>query len=433
MIESLRSRFHESIFFKFFLVFVLTSAVVFLLIIGFFQLLMRLHNESENPVRKNMDNYLSYIIRDIGDPPRVERAREIAKTMFLDIRYQGPEGAWSTSSKLPSIDSVRTLGNQGPSRREGPYILMPGAQGTFLFSMRLRPRLGPREGHHLTLLLLCLTCLFSGVWFLVRWILKPVRGLTEGVHQVSQGNFDYQIPVPNNDELGKLAESFNDMTRRIREMLHVKQQLLLDVSHETRTPLTRIKLALEFLPESKRKASIQSDLQELAQMLDEILESGRLNSPYGVLKLQPVDLAGVLRSVAGLYRRRKPGVKLSLENGSCLLTLDEDRIRKVLKNLMENALKYSSPRSKPVEVSLQVADSGVWVLVRDYGEGIPSQDLSYVFEPFYRADRSRSKETGGFGLGLSICKRIMEAHNGKIFLTSRIGEGTEVRLQFPKA
>ena len=123
----------------------------------------------------------------------------------------------------------------------------------------------------------------------IRWILKPVRWLSDGVRQVSSGNFDYRMPVKRLDEFGTLAEAFNSMTGRIREMLHARERLLLDVSHELRSPITRMKVALEFMPDSAVAQGMRADIHDMETMISEILETQRLGSPYGSLNLEETD------------------------------------------------------------------------------------------------------------------------------------------------
>jgi len=253
----------------------------------------------------------------------------------------------------------------------------------------------------------------------IRDLLKPLKELRRGVNRISSGDLDVELPVMGKDELGSLTESFNTMTKRIRGMIKARDQLLLDVSHELRSPITRIKVALEFLPEDEKKSSIHADLEEMETMITEILESERLKN--GRLELRECDLIGLINEVAGNLEGQPPGITLDPMPASLPKKIDEKRIKAVLQNVLENAAKYATPESKPVRVSCDTNDGVVTIRIRDDGRGIPEEELPYIFEPFYRVDRSRSKETGGYGLGLSMCKRIMEAHNGSIEAENNIG------------
>ncbi len=274
--------------------------------------------------------------------------------------------------------------------------------------------------------------------FILRRMFGPVRMLMKAVHEISGGNLDFQIPVGRqHGEIYYLAESFNLMVRRVKEMVHSKDQLLLDVSHELRSPLTRMKVALEMMPKNGLRVSLLQDIGEMETMLAEILETQRLRGENGKLVLAPVDLTALVRSMAGKYKTRKPGVKLAGNPAAITVQLDEARVKTVLQNVLENALKYSARPKKnlrvpPVQVGLEETEHSIRVRVEDSGVGIPFEDQEKVFEPFYRVDKSRTKKTGGYGLGLSLCREIMRAHGGEITLESDLGKGTQVILEFPK-
>lgn len=268
----------------------------------------------------------------------------------------------------------------------------------------------------------------------LRRMFGPLRMLMRGVEEVSEGNLDFQFPVQGrHGEINYLADQFNGMVGHIKEMIHSKDQLLLDVSHELRSPLTRMKVALEMSPKSKMRDSMMSDIQEMETMLTEILETERLKSGNGKLALGTVDLAALAGEMTGRYEDRKPGLKFLGSKERLEVTADPARVKTVLQNLLENALKFSSGQKKPVEIGLTSVPDGIGVTVRDFGPGIPLEEQNKIFEPFYRVDKSRTKETGGYGLGLSLCREIMLAHGGDIRLESEPGKGTMVTLRFPLA
>ena len=256
----------------------------------------------------------------------------------------------------------------------------------------------------------------------------------EGVQEISNGNLDFQIPVriKRQGEISFLANQFNFMARRVKEMVESKDRLLADVSHELRSPLTRMKVALEMTPKSRQRDSMMRDLAEMESMVTEILETQRLKSGYGKLALKPVDLTNLVKELVRNQKGRKPGLVVMGSPAPLVIKADEARVKTVILNVVENALKYSSNPKRPVEVKLERSGKGVEVSVRDHGEGIPKAEQGKVFEPFYRVDKSRTKATGGYGLGLSLCKEIMLAHGGDIKLKSSVGKGTEIRLIFPK-
>ena len=171
-------------------------------------------------------------------------------------------------------------------------------------------------------------------------------------------------------------------------------------------------------------------LRDLQGMTAEILESERLTSEKGGLTLEDTDLHKLVNNLVATYGDPPPGIVVHAD-GSVSAHVDPDRTRTLLRNVIDNALKYSSDQSRPVEVRLKKSNEEVVITVEDFGEGIPERDLALVFEPFYRVDKSRGRKTGGYGLGLNLCRKIMEAHGGTIHVQSRVGEGTRFTMRFP--
>jgi len=274
------------------------------------------------------------------------------------------------------------------------------------------------------------------VFFIVGLVLKrlfrPMRRLMLGVQEISDGNLDFRFPLRGHGEFDYLADHFNLMVDNIREMVRSKDQLLLDVSHELRSPLTRMKVALEMAPKGKWRKDMERDIVEMEAMLGEVLESERLRSGNGKLDLRPLDPGKLLVEFARRYKGRKPGVKKAGPFPLVEVQADEARIRTVLQNVLENALKYSAHQKKPVELGLSGGENGIVLEVRDHGEGIPAAERERVFEPFYRVDKSRAKATGGYGLGLHLSREIMRAHGGDITLECPPDGGTKVSVLVPK-
>ena len=424
----------SSIFIKLFFVIIITGVIVLFLIGGFIRYYS---SQLYLPFIKNVVHYTNYIIQEIGTPPDIHKALEIAQDLSLHIRFESPNLQWTTDDKLISFKDFDKLTSDENEQiktdiEDGIYfIAVNQGLGRYLFAFDFK-----KSTHYMQvlviLLVILLTLVFVFAYLSIRWIFKPIKWLTEGVEQVSKGNLNYQVPIRKMDELGELTESFNSMTRRIAEMIHAKEQLLLDVSHEIRSPLTRIKVALEFVPDGNTKKSIGEDLSEVEKMIVEILETERLDSDHGKLYLKKANVSGIIKEVLQDFQNKSPGVKLTSVPKGVFLNIDIDRIKTTLKNVIENSLKYSKPESQPVEISIDDEEKSVVIQIKDYGSGIPKEELPYIFEPFYRIDKSRSKETGGYGLGMSLCKKIMEAHGGTIEINSELNIGTTVFLRFEK-
>jgi signal transduction histidine kinase len=265
---------------------------------------------------------------------------------------------------------------------------------------------------------------------LVRRLFRPLEWLNEGVREAARGNLDHGVAIRGRGELAELSAAFNEMTGRIQGMIKAREQLLLDVSHELKTPLTRIKVALE-LGRPDTPAVVRRNVGELETMVTELLETARLDSGPGALTRMPVDLAALAREAALPFLESRPGVRLEGLPDSLPAVVDGNRAHTVLRNLLENAIKYSAHQDRPVEVTGNRGEGRVSITVMDRGYGIPEADQAAVFEPFFRVDKSRNKDTGGYGLGLSLCRKIMEAHGGGIILESGEGRGTTVTTWFP--
>ncbi|MDG2064702.1 MAG: HAMP domain-containing sensor histidine kinase, partial [SAR324 cluster bacterium] len=273
--------------------------------------------------------------------------------------------------------------------------------------------------------------ILAGTWLTLRWIMRPLNWLSDGVSALGKGDLEHRLPEKRRDELGNLARAFNRMSYSIKEMLTAREQLLLDVSHELRSPLTRMKVALEFIPENSSQVSLQSDVQEMEQMVTEILETERLKSEYGKLNRMDTDLVTLIGETCLMFEGKSPGISFEKSVEKCVANVDVEQIKTVLKNILANAHKYSTSENDPIKVSLSMDESEVQLKIQDYGQGIPDEEMDLIFEPFYRVDKSRNKNTGGYGLGLSLCKTIVEAHGGTIFVKSNMGQGTIFLIILP--
>lgn len=426
--RKLRTGLHRSVFVQLVVVMLATAAALLALVIFFFGYLI-------NPTVSSLFGRLMAEHTRVlaSQSPDLPAAREITRRLDVQIRYEGPAGTWQTT-ELPAIAEVRSWPGGGAlahfSWGRDYYVVPAPDGGDYLFAWSFRRHLRQAHRTMLWLLLLFVVGVVLAAYAVLQRLLRPLRSLHEGVTRLSEGHLDVALPNRTRDEFGVLTEAFNQMVDRIRDMLRARDQLLLDVSHELRSPLTRMKVALALLPEGGKKQSLANDVSEMEAMITELLELERLREGHGI-RTRRQDLASLLREMVESFQDRPPGVHLA-PLSEVVLEIDPDRIRTVLRNLLDNAIKYSLSDSKPVEIS--VIDQGETVMVRvtDDGPGIPATDLPQLFEPFFRVDRSRSKKTGGYGLGLSICKRVMEAHGGGIAVSNNPGRGATFQLTFRK-
>jgi signal transduction histidine kinase len=277
-------------------------------------------------------------------------------------------------------------------------------------------KLNPVFAHvHLAITLIILVAAgFLVASFVIRKILKPLSLLNNAVEEIGKGNLEQRISIDSDDEFGSLANAINFMTADLKKMIEARDQLLLSVSHELRTPITRARIALEMIPDSSEKKSVEGDLKEMEHMITGILESERLKNGSIKLNLSHVKVAELLPDVLNGYRTEKERIVLYPVSDELKIYADQTLIRTVLRNLIDNSLKYSAISDKSIEISVIHRGEDIIIQIEDYGQGIPSDKLPFIFEPFFRVDESRSKKTGGYGLGLHLCKQIMDLHEAQI-------------------
>ncbi len=274
--------------------------------------------------------------------------------------------------------------------------------------------------------------LYILVYFHIKRLFKPMQEIKKAVETVAEGDFKLQIPIKTRDEFGELAESFNKMANEIQAMLKYKDQLLSDVSHELRTPITRMRLAAEMMEEGEKKNSMIADLQDMGHLVETLLESNRLNYGADSLHKESFDLTSLLFSLVEEQENSRPGIRLKTSE-SISIHADLALIKMLFRNLIENAVKFSAHQQQPVEVDIIQHTNHVRVNITDHGIGIPEKELSHILEPFYRVEQSRSKNRGGYGLGLSIVQKLVNAHKGKVTIQSNQGSGTRVSVELPSA
>ncbi len=354
------NRIIRSVFTKLLAVIIIAGICINLVVAGFF---WHYRNLAGGPFHRNVVQYLNYLIADMGNPPSLELARGIAQKSSLEIRYQSPDLTWSTSDDFPAVFKGRFIAwRQNPDVRlakyRGRYLIeVDRKPGRFIFGLSQNLQIDSERNRLLVAMFILLTAILAGAFFAIRYILRPIKWLNTGVQEVGRGNLKHRVPLKKSDELRDLAAAFNDMTDRIRAMLHTKDQLLLDISHELRTPLTRMKVALEFLPESRAKQSLQTDIEDMEKMVTEVLETARRHHKYANLKKQPANLAELLKQKLTTFESQPPGIEIVDLPAEIGVEVDPEQIKTVFENVLTNAAKYSRPDSKPIQLSCKFRDS----------------------------------------------------------------------------
>jgi len=277
-------------------------------------------------------------------------------------------------------------------------------------------------------------------FFLSRRILAPVRALTSAARRLGRGDFSQRVQVKDRSELGELADTFNSMAGDLERAEQLQRNMVADVAHELRTPLSNIRGYLEAVRDGviKPDAAIIRSLDEEATLLSRLVDDLQELSLAEAGELKLICQAGnigelIKQTVAGVQAQAAAkGLSVSIEMPDKLppVNIDSHRISQVLRNLLDNALAHTA-KGGTITVTAKQEGSWVEVAVIDTGEGIPAEDLPNIFERLYRVDKSRARATGGSGLGLTIAKRLVEAHGGEIKAISELGKGSCFSFTIP--
>tara|TARA_B110000467_G_scaffold39816_1_gene36384 strand:+ start:4547 stop:5731 length:1185 start_codon:yes stop_codon:yes gene_type:complete len=269
-----------------------------------------------------------------------------------------------------------------------------------------------------------------GLNFFIQRYLYPVQLMKQRVFALEDGDLESEIPIIGDDELASLSRAVNKMIKDIRYLLNQKQELLLDVSHELRTPLARMQLLLEMLPEHKNIGKLKNEVTLLEGMISNMLLSDRLSTPYQELDISQIKLSRIMDKVIEMFPNHSEIVEVKGKIPSIKLHVDELKITLAIRNLIDNAQKYASSKDK-IQVYFSIEDDDLKINIKDFGTGISEQNIEKLTTPFYRIINEGENKRPGFGLGLTICKKIIEAHRGTLLISSQIGKGSTFTLILP--
>lgn len=288
----------------------------------------------------------------------------------------------------------------------------------------------------ITLLIGILLLLALLAWPLARSIARPLEQIAATARAIGSGDLDARTGVSGKGETAQLAAAIDEMATRIQLLREREKALLADVSHELRTPIARMRVALEWAEEEGDLplplSDVGTDLAELESLVTDILTAARLDPETATFTLEPttIEACALVEGAVARARRTWPSRRFEVECAEGNLTGDVRLLERVLANLLSNAVRYSDD-DLSVEVSARATPDGWRIGVADRGIGVPPEDLDRIFEPFFRGDASRARATGGAGLGLTLCQRIVSAHGGRIEAVNRPGGGLEVTALIP--
>ncbi|TDB51060.1 MULTISPECIES: HAMP domain-containing sensor histidine kinase [Bacillaceae] len=290
-------------------------------------------------------------------------------------------------------------------------------------------------------------------YYVSKSILKPIKKLSLAAKEISQGNLEFNITSDSMDEIGQLSNIFEEMRRKLKEADMIqsqfqlnRQELIASISHDLKTPLTSIKGYVQGIqdgvantPEKLNRYMeiIYRNTTDMDSLIDELFLYSKLDLHQIPFHFEEVDLkllfSDFIDELSFMLEKEHGRAILSYDCGEIyLVEADRDKLYRVVTNIVQNSLKYMDKEQKEITINLTSFTDEVIVEIKDNGSGISNEDLPYIFESFYRADMSRNSSKGGSGLGLSIAKKIIEGHEGKIWCKSTSGIGTSIYFKLKK-
>lgn len=399
----------------------LAAAIVVLAYVSFHGIRGDIFQDSfESP----LDEWSAFLAGRIGQDPDIAQAAARNHQMGVVLTTKdgtfafGPDGRATTPEDLADhLTHARTIVVHGHGdMRTSFYLNESVAAGTG--TVRLWASIGG------------LLFLLGVVYVVQLSQLRPLRWLKEGVDKVSEGDLSTRVPVVRMDEIGQVGRAFNRMTERVERMIDDHDRLLADVSHELRSPLARIMVALEMLPEGEKREQIARDIREMEGLTSALLDRERIKGRAAQPHREDVDLVALAEEVISGFKGRAPGIELVAAPQSLVVTGDEALLKVLMQNVFDNALKFSLEDSAHAEVRLLENEAGASVIVDDDGSGVPADMSDRVLEPFVKLDPSRGHRRG-YGLGLNLCLRIVQAHAGDIRIEPLEPRGTRVVITLP--
>lgn len=439
----------RSLSFRLLAIFVVMGGVF---VFGTFKAIQIVYNSDaiRGLISGHLSLHVNYVREDIGTPPRIDRAIAITKKVPVDIRILGPDVDWASDPAFPRLEQLEFA--PSPRFSDDPNAWVDELQGVEFAEFQkhdfLRmhqggydivvstPRIsdGPQGPDLVTLILFMgLASLLLG-YMAVRWLFRPIGSIREGAAHIGHGKFDHRIADIRHDQLGDLASDINRLADDVQNMLDAKRALLLGISHELRSPLSRMRLTLEFLDDEKRKNDIREEIIEMEKIVAALLEAERLNSRHARLSRTRVVVNDLIAELlCDFFSRDAERIKVRQPAQPFAANIDEARITLLLKNLLSNALAYSKPSDGPVELSVAIDEADLVFTVRDYGPGLPRDQAEHIGEPFYRGDPSRTRDSGGTGLGLYLASLVAKAHGGSLRLLDNEDRGASFEARIPSA
>jgi len=368
-----------------------------------------------------------------------------------EVFVVGPNGQDLLGRVLPESAARRLAllardpvpGNFRPSRAAPQIIAADGSIYTVLLTARRPTIFGALSLPAISLTILGIALVVSAVtsWWLAEHLTAPIRRIQAGARALASENLDVRVSAGlegRKDELAVLARDFDAMADQLRANRSATTQLLRDISHELRSPLARMRVALGLARQPpayfpRQLDRLAREIERLDAMISQVLKLARLHGTDALLEREPFELDEVIEEVVrdanfeGAVKNCRIGVSGATHES---VLGNRELLRSAIENVLRNAVRYS-PNDASVEVSVTRTNSGLEILIRDRGPGVPPADLERIFEPFYRVAESRDRDSGGEGIGLAITSQVLKAHGGGAKAANTPGGGLEVRLSLP--
>ncbi len=390
-------------------------------------------------VSGHLSLHVQYVRNDIGNPPSVENAIAITEKVPVDIRMMGPSLDWASDPAFPRVDELSFGSSDIFSDQAeawlgdlddvefaslGAHGFLKIDQGEYAIVVSSPKIADGAADRQLTPIIMGFgLCLVLLAYLAVRWLFKPIRAIRHGAAEIGRGNFQHRITDVRQDQLGDLADDINQMAQDVQRMLDAKRQLLFGISHELRSPLSRMKLGLELAENHDDAASLGQDVAEMEKIISTLLEAERLNTRHAGINIARVSALQVVEDlISNFFPRDRDRIEVDVPDG-VFMNVDEARVTLMLKNLVSNGLRYTCRADGPIRIEIAALEDAWVIRVRDSGPGIPADQAEFVGEAFYRGDPSRTRNTGGSGLGLYLARLVAEAHGGSLSLDPTYTDG----------
>lgn len=400
----------------------LLAAILIILAIYFFQMM---HSEFFNRAyTAPLTNWTTTIAKKIIEKP--ELAKVAARSHQVGILLDYPEYKKAYDPKGFEVDPGLLLDHADNYRQ-----IEVSFKNRYLITFFLERDVFSHVEKKLLIGIVIGILIIVSVIYLVQlsW-LRPLQWLRNGVEKVANGDFSTRVPIVRNDEIGQVGRAFNNMTEQVLGMMEDRDRLLADVSHELRSPMARMRVALEMMPKNKYSADIKRDILQMEALTTALLEREKLIAGNPVQKIESVDINDVLTEICERFKNVKPGIDLNIPENSIKLSANRELLSMLFQNLVDNSIKFSKPDSDPISISSQINEKQIEITIDDDGIGISKENTVRVFKPFIKLDAARGHGVG-YGLGLNLCQRIVQAHGGSIAIDPKTGNGLRIIVKLP--